>query len=198
LLLDEIEKAHPDVWNVFLQVFDAGRLTDSRGDVADFSECVVIMTSNLGTGATERKSVGFAVGGDDTAHQGRVLEVVHSSMRPELLNRLDSIIVFRPLTPGDIRNITLTEINRLRLAIAQQGYVIVVNDDVIDHVANAGYNEHFGARHVHRAIEHQLLESLAVVGPGHWHAELSDASVAWHPVAGHADRPHPPAAAPMA
>jgi len=179
VLLDEIEKAHPDVWNVFLQVFDAGRLTDSRGDVADFASTVVIMTSNLGTGVSERKAIGFATTDDDASHEARVREVVAREMRPELLNRIDATVVFRALDRDTITEIARTEVARLVATLGPRGYLIEVGDEAIELIATDGYDERFGARHVQRAIERHLLESLAQVGPGKWVVRVADGAVTW-------------------
>ena len=182
VLLDEIEKAHPDVWNTFLQVFDAGRLTDSRGEVADFASTVVIMTSNLGTGVSERKAVGFtestsSVGG----HRERVLEVVAREMRPELLNRIDATVVFQALGREEIARIATAEIARLTVTVGARGYLLRVEPAVIDLVADDGYDPRFGARHLQRAIERHLLEPLAQRGPGTWHVAVVDGVLTWQP-----------------
>lgn len=180
VLLDEIEKAHPDVWNIFLQVFDAGRLTDSRGEVADFSSTVVIMTSNLGTGIAERKAIGFDANHDAvSAHERRVLDVVAQSLRPELLNRIDSTVVFRSLDKGTITDIARSEIERLASTIGPRGFLIQVGDEAVELIAADGYDEKFGARHVQRAIERHLLEPLAERGPGRWKACVVEGRVEW-------------------
>jgi MoxR-like ATPase len=164
VLLDEIEKAHPDVWNVFLQVFDAGRLTDSKGETADFSSTVVIMTSNLGTGITERVSMGFNANRNEAAQQDhRIMEVVRQSMRPELLNRIDSSVVFRPLDKQTIIDIARSEVGRLASTLGPRGYLIEVGEDAVQYIAADGYDENFGARHVQRAIECRLLEPLVAI-----------------------------------
>ena len=181
ILLDEIEKAHPDVWNVFLQVFDAGRLTDSRGEVADFSSVIVIMTSNLGTGVTEHKAMGFTATNDDRDSERRVLEVVGQAMRPELLNRIDGTVVFRPLDKTTIADIARSEIDRLAATLGPRGFAVQVGKDVVDLVAADGYDAKFGARHVQRAIERHLLEPLAEKGPGKWKASIADGRITWGP-----------------
>ena len=181
LLLDEIEKAHPDVWNVFLQVFDAGRLTDSKGEIAEFSSSVVIMTSNLGTGVSERKAIGFTQSTtDENEHEARVLEVLKESMRPELLNRLDSVIVFRSLDRDAILAITRSEIDRIVASLGTRGFAVRVTDDVVRFVADDGYDEAYGARHVQRSIERNLLEPLASGGRGSWRVSVAEGALAWH------------------
>ena len=182
VLLDEIEKAHPDVWNVFLQVFDAGRLTDSRGEVADFSSAIVIMTSNLGTGISESKPVGFLAGsGSDDAEQ-RITEVVLKAMPPELVNRLDGTVVFRPLEPDMLRVIARREVERLVRTLAGRGYVVDVDDATIELVARDGHDSRYGARHVQRAIERLFLEELARRGPGRWRVTGTADGLMWSAV----------------
>jgi MoxR-like ATPase len=184
VLLDEIEKAHPDVWNVFLQVFDAGRLTDSRGDVADFSSTIVIMTSNLGTGVSASKPVGFLAGGAgaDADAERRIMEVVTKAMPPELVNRLDGTVVFHPLEPEMLRVIARREVERVVRTLAGRGYVVDVDEATIDLVASDGYDPRYGARHVQRAIERLFLEELARRGPGAWRVSGVDGALAWSAV----------------
>ena len=180
VLLDEIEKAHPAVWNLFLQVFDAGRLTDSRGEVADFSKTVIIMTSNLGTGFTERKPVGFADLGDARADRtSRVLDVVAQTMRPELLNRLDGTVVFQPLERSVIEQIARSELERLTFSLAGRGFLVQFDDACVPVIAGDGYDERFGARHLQRAIERHLLEPLAERGPGCWRVSVDNDQLTW-------------------
>ncbi len=182
ILLDEIEKAHPTVWNVFLQVFDAGRLTDSRGNVALFNEAMIVMTSNLGVSDLGRGPVGFA---DDTAtaSQEILLAAVEKTMPPELVNRLDEVVVFEELTEGVIFDIARKEINRIIDRLSSRGYQLVVPHDVVEAVAKAGYDHRFGARHVHRAIERLLLAPLAECTERKLLAHLSDGTPTWrgHP-----------------
>ena len=178
VLLDEIEKAHPDVWNVFLQVFDAGRLTDSRGEVADFSHSVIIMTSNLGTGTSAARAVGFTAGGNGAKEQDlRIKQVVSENLRPELINRLDATVVFRPLDRDAIRSIAALEVDRVFRSVARRGYVLDVDDGVLGFIADDGYDERFGARHVQRSIERNLLEQLVVRGPGRWRATVGESGL---------------------
>jgi len=180
VLLDEIEKAHPDVWNLFLQVFDAGRLTDSRGEVADFSSAVVIMTSNLGTGVTERAAIGFHADRDKSSdHERRVMEVVADAMRPELLNRIDSSIVFHSLDKQTVTDIARAEVAKLASTLGPRGYLLHVDDKAVRMLADDGYDEKFGARHVQRAIERNLLEPLVELGPGAWKTCVVDGRLTW-------------------
>ncbi|KXI19868.1 ATPase family protein [Corynebacterium sp. CMW7794] len=180
LLLDEIEKAHPKVWNTFLQVFDAGRLTDSRGEVADFSDTVIIMTSNLGATSMNVSSLGFG-GGTQTdlveASRERVLGAVKKSMAPELVNRMDAIIPFQPLGKDTIRAIALQEIERITARLAGHGYALTVTDAAVDLIADSGYEPAFGARHVQRAVENLLLLPMPELEPGFILADAVDGKV---------------------
>ena len=180
VLLDEIEKAHPVVWNTFLQVFDAGRLTDARGAVADFSQAVIVMTSNLGAEHFGKPAVGFRrEDGADTAVD-RVLETLRNRMSPELINRIDEVAVFDPLSEADISKITRLEVNRVAVRLRDRGLLVHVDDPIIDHLALTGYSPAYGARHVQRNIERVLLSSLIGLAPGTWRALLGDdGSVSW-------------------
>jgi ATP-dependent Clp protease ATP-binding subunit ClpA len=178
VLLDEIEKAHPTVWNAFLQVFDAGRLTDARGTVADFSDCVVVMTSNLGGRSFQRRAIGF---GDQGAGRPdrEILNVVTATMPPELVNRLDEIAVFYPLDPPAIRAIAEKEIAAAAATLAGRGYHLQVSPEAVDLVAESGYDPAFGARHVQRSIESHLLETLVAEEPGDLEARVVDGEISW-------------------
>ena len=183
LLLDEIEKAHPTVWNAFLQVFDAGRLSDARGNVADFSHTVIAMTSNLGGTAFGSTPLGFSATQDDAAlarrDSERVLEAVRQAMPPELVNRLDEIVVFAPLSPEAIEEIASLEIARMCARLAERGYVIKVGDDVVSLIATTGYDPDYGARHLQRNVERLLLEPLAAVTARDLVAEAADGRIVW-------------------
>jgi ATP-dependent Clp protease ATP-binding subunit ClpA len=170
VLLDEIEKAHQRVWNTFLQVFDAGRLTDSRGNVADFSNVVVIMTSNVGAETFTKSEVGFRTNSDATLQADRVLEQLRETMSPELINRIDEVAVFRALSEEDISAVARIEVDRAAVRLRNRGYVIHVPDAVVDSLARTGYDKRYGARHVQRNIERLLLQSLVDCNPGAWTA----------------------------
>lgn len=162
VLLDEIEKAHPRVWNTFLQVFDAGRLTDGRGVTADFSRAVVIMTSNLGVQEASSRAVGFSGTGGD-ANRGRLLAAVRESMAPELLNRLDEIIVFSALSMDAIIEIARHELDSVSNRLAAAGWSIEFDEGVPEWLAQTGYDPTYGARHLQRNIEREFLALLATV-----------------------------------
>jgi len=183
LLLDEIEKAHPSVWNAFLQVFDAGRLSDSRGNAATFERTVIVMTSNLGASVFASPPVGFAPVQDDlqiaARDSERLLEKVRETLPIELVNRLDEIVVFRPLTEAVIEEIARLEIDRMRTRLAERGYALAISDEVVKLVARTGYDPAFGARHLQRNVERLLLEPLAVTTGRQLAAEVRDDTVVW-------------------
>lgn len=165
VLLDEFEKAHPTVWNTFLQAFDVGRLTDGRGQVADLSNVVFVLTSNLGVAQANRSAVGFGAANGGTLDRGdmaaRVMTVVREHMAPELLNRLDEVVVFNALTTNDIADIARLELERIRERLSARGRVVEYGAGVAEYLAEKGYDPAFGARHLQRSIEKYLLASIA-------------------------------------
>jgi ATP-dependent Clp protease ATP-binding subunit ClpC len=163
VLLDEIEKASPKVWNTFLQVFDEGRLTDGQGKTADFSHTIVIMTSNLGVRKVSEPVASFASSGQSqaTATHDRILDAVRENMAPELLNRLDDIIVFNSLTPAAIREIADDALAKLHNKLAESGWAIRWTPEVPAWLAEHGYDPTYGARHLQRNIERELLPLIA-------------------------------------
>ena len=162
VLLDEIEKAHPDVYNVLLQVFDDGRLTDAKGRVVDFTNTLIIATSNLGADLIERQlrteGAAQAEGGD---LKRELMEVLRGHFRPEFLNRIDEIIVFRALNREQIRNIVDLQLERVRRTAHGQGVELVLDDSLIEHLAATGYRPEFGARELRRLIRTELETQLA-------------------------------------
>ena len=183
LLLDEIEKADPRVWNTFLQVFDAGRLTDSHGRVADFSRVIVIMTSNLGAESFSAPRVGFGTGSANATESDRVLEQVRKAMAPELINRLDQLVVFHPLSPTSIREIAAKEVHDIVAKMAERGYRLTFDDAVLDHLATTGYSSAYGARHLQRNIEQLLLQPLAARQDRDLHASVAGDGITWDAIA---------------
>jgi len=183
IILDEIEKSHPTVWNTFLQVFDDGRLTDGQGNEADFSRTVILMTSNLGSESFRRKqSIGFLAGDSSVSElSDRTQEAVKQTMPPEFINRLDAIVVFDPLTPKMIREIAGREIERALGRLRERGYDTEVPPEVVAFIAEEGYDPAYGARHVHRSIERQLLEALVDQPPGRLSARVVGGEVVWDP-----------------
>jgi ATP-dependent Clp protease ATP-binding subunit ClpC len=163
ILFDEIEKAHPDVFNTLLQVMDDGRLTDAHGRTVDFRNTVIVMTSNLGTGA-KQDTIGFRrVKNDvDADKQYKVIEqALKQAFRPEFLNRLDDIIVFEPLTEPEILRIADLEIDEVRERIAERRIDLVVTAAAEEALAKEGYDPDFGARPLRRLIERKIENPLA-------------------------------------
>ena len=155
ILLDEIEKAHPGVFNLLLQVLDDGRLTDGHGRTVDFRNTVVVMTSNLGTGIIR----GAADGRQDV--RAGVLEVVRGHFRPEFVNRIDEMVVFRPLRREQIRAIVEFEVARLRARLAERGIGLAVTEAALDRIADIGYDPVYGARPLRRAFRAEVENPLA-------------------------------------
>ncbi|OAQ14864.1 protein disaggregation chaperone [Bibersteinia trehalosi Y31] len=156
ILLDEVEKAHPDVFNILLQVLDDGRLTDGQGRTVDFRNTVVIMTSNLGSHLIQ-----------ENAHKGydvvkeMVMEVVGQHFRPEFINRIDETVMFHSLGKEHIRSIARIQLERLIKRLAERGYEVSVSDAALDHIGEAGFDPLFGARPLKRAIQQELENPLA-------------------------------------
>jgi len=162
VLLDEIEKAHPVVWNTFLQVFDAGRLTDSRGTTADFSSTIIVMTSNLGAAAASAPALGFGNGqADANRARDKIIGVVKERMAPELINRIDELVVFDALGREAIEEIAESELNRVCLRLAEAGWELSYDSGVVEHLAATGYDSAYGARHLQRNIERLFLTLIA-------------------------------------
>ncbi|WP_010129376.1 ATP-dependent chaperone ClpB [Haemophilus sputorum] len=156
VLLDEVEKAHPDVFNILLQVLDDGRLTDGQGRTVDFRNTVVIMTSNLGSHLIqEAPEASYA------EMKALVMSVVGQHFRPEFINRIDETVVFHPLGQEHIRAIALIQLERLIKRMAERGYEVTVTDNAIDHIGKAGFDPLFGARPLKRAIQQELENPLA-------------------------------------
>lgn len=157
VLLDELEKAHPDVFNVFLQILDEGRLTDGQGRTVDFRNCVLIMTSNLGSDWI----AAMAGTSDYPAMAARARRELESLFRPEFLNRIDDVIVFRPLGREDIRRIVALQIERLNDLLAGSGMRVDADSDALDLLADLGYDPVYGARPLKRLIQKQVQNELA-------------------------------------
>jgi ATP-dependent Clp protease ATP-binding subunit ClpB len=157
ILLDEVEKAHPDVFNVLLQVLDDGRLTDGQGRTVDFRNTVIVMTSNLGSDIIQQKA------GEENYAEMRdaVMEVVRVAFRPEFINRLDEIVVFHPLQKAQIRAIAAIQIEFLRRRLKERDLDLFVSDAALDRLGEAGFDPVYGARPLKRAIRAQLENPLA-------------------------------------
>jgi ATP-dependent Clp protease ATP-binding subunit ClpA len=175
LLLDEIEKAHPTVWNTFLQVFDAGRLTDSKGTTVDFSGAVIVMTSNIGAVEAAAAPLGFVTSGADVKlARGRVLRAVKETMAPELVNRIDELVVFDPLSMDAIEEIAVRELAKACHRLAESGWSVRYDDDVVKYLVATGYDPAYGARHLQRNIERLFLGLIAEAGTKRAHVRVAD------------------------
>ena len=159
VLLDEVEKAHPDVFNVLLQVLDDGRLTDGQGRTVDFRNTVIVMTSNLGSHLIQE----MAAGGEASyeAMKDAVMEIVGKHFRPEFINRIDEVVVFHPLSREQIRQITEIQVRYLRRRLQDRHMDLVLTDAALDKLGEAGYDPVYGARPLKRAIQHLLENPLA-------------------------------------
>src|SRR5438105_2984489 len=158
ILLDEIEKAHPDVLNVLLQLLDDGRLTDGKGRTVDFKNTVVIMTSNVGS----REIQEAAADGNEAEMRSRALEVLRGHFRPEFLNRIDDIVVFHPLTPEQLAAIVELQVKQLSGRLQDKHITLVLTDRVKQHLARAGYDVVYGARPLKRLLLREILNPLAL------------------------------------
>ncbi|MGW2824046.1 ATP-dependent Clp protease ATP-binding subunit [Streptomyces sp. NPDC001443] len=166
LLLDEIEKAHPDVFNILLQVLDDGRLTDSQGRTVDFTNTVIVMTSNLGSEAIVRRGagIGFGPGGDgadEEARREQILRPLREHFRPEFINRIDEIVVFQQLTTEQLRKITDLLLEKTRRLLHAQGMEIEFTDAAVDWLASRGYQPEYGARPLRRTIQREVDNQLS-------------------------------------
>jgi ATP-dependent Clp protease ATP-binding subunit ClpC len=165
VLFDEIEKAHPDVFNLLLQVLDDGRLSDSLGHVVDFKNTILIMTSNLGTQLIgKRTSPGFLKDAKDESYdkmKERVMEELKRSFRPEFINRIDEIIVFHPLEVEHIKSIISLMINRINAQLADKSIRIVLTPEAEDFLVTHGYDSTYGARQLRRTIQKHIEDPLA-------------------------------------
>lgn len=167
VLFDEIEKAHPDVFNILLQVLDDGRLTDSKGRTVNFRNTIIIMTSNLGSHLIQEE-IG-KMNSEDAAAREKTLEglkqklmvMLKQTIRPEFLNRIDETIMFTPLTKEEIAGVVRLQMNSVSKMLSQQGFTLTVTDKAIDALAQAGFDPEFGARPVKRAIQRDVLNALS-------------------------------------
>jgi ATP-dependent Clp protease ATP-binding subunit ClpB len=157
VLFDEIEKAHPEVFNVLLQLLDDGRLTDGHGRTVDFRNSVVIMTSNLGN----ELWMGASVSGDPVSRD-TVIRVLQAHFRPEFLNRIDEIVIFHPLTRQHLAQIVDIQLRLVSARLADRGYTLEVSEAAREYLAEVGYDPDFGARPLKRAIQRELQDPLAL------------------------------------
>ena len=164
VLFDEIEKAHPDVFNILLQVLDDGRLTDNKGRTVNFKNTIIIMTSNLGSQYIQAQMRGLTDSNRDgriKETKAKVMEMLKKTIRPEFLNRIDDIIMFLPLTQSQIAQVVTLQMNKVRKMLESQGFTLNWTPAAIDYLAQVGYDPEFGARPVKRAIQDYVLNDLS-------------------------------------
>ncbi len=164
VLLDEIEKAHPDVFNILLQVLDDGRLTDNKGRVANFKNTIIIMTTNIGSQVIQENFERLTPENEEYVLEetkNQVFELLKRSVRPEFLNRVDELIMFRPLSQKDIRKIVDIQFRLIQKRLEENGIKIEATDDVLDHLGKAGFDPQFGARPLKRVLQREILNELS-------------------------------------
>ncbi len=163
VLFDEIEKAHPDVFNILLQVLDDGRLTDNKGRVADFKNTIIIMTSNLGSSIIQEHFSKAEVVDDLVVEEAKeeVMTLLRKTIRPELLNRIDEILMFKPLSKKEIRSIVKLQMRQLEELLSQNNLSLSLTDYALDALAASGYDPQYGARPLKRVIQKQILNNLS-------------------------------------
>jgi len=164
VLLDEIEKAHPDVFNILLQVLDDGRLTDNKGRVVNFRNTIIIMTSNMGSQLIQENLKNYK--GDDGSAimeqtRRQVMELLRKTIRPEFLNRVDEIIMFTPLTHEEIREIVELQFNRIREMLKEKDIDIVPDEEALEWIAKVGFDPVYGARPIKRVIQREVVNELS-------------------------------------
>jgi len=164
VLFDEIEKAHPDVFNILLQVLDDGRLTDNKGRTVNFKNTIIIMTSNLGSQYIQSQFENLNAGNQDKVIEDTkktVMGMLKKTIRPEFLNRIDETIMFLPLTKNQIADVVKLQMNAVKKMLEPQGFTLETTDAAIDYLAEVGFDPEFGARPVKRAIQHYVLNDLS-------------------------------------
>jgi ATP-dependent Clp protease ATP-binding subunit ClpC len=165
ILFDEIEKAHPEVFNILLQVIDEGRLTDGKGRVVNFKNTIIILTSNIGSQFVEKmESIGFSNNSEKTDYgnmKEKVMEALKDNFRPEFLNRLDEVIVFDVLSPSAIKEIVGLRVKVVRNRLFAKGINFEINEEALSYLAKEGYDPHYGARPLNRLIQNKILNPVA-------------------------------------
>ncbi len=164
ILLDEIEKAHPDVFNILLQVLDDGRLTDNKGRVANFKNTIIIMTSNIGSHIIRDRFAQMDAHNQEQVVEDtkdEVFELLKQTIRPEFLNRIDEIVMFQPLTRKEIRKIVNIQFKQIQQRLAEQGIAIEADNEVLDFIGNEGFDQQFGARPLKRVLQRRVLNALS-------------------------------------
>jgi ATP-dependent Clp protease ATP-binding subunit ClpB len=158
VLLDEVEKAHLDVFNILLQVLDDGRITDSQGRVVDFRNTIIVMTSNIGSDHILNLSADDA---DYEKMQKQVMQSLRNHFRPEFLNRIDDLIIFHTLKRDELRQIVRLQIRRIERLLEEQKITLSLSESALDHIVNTGYDPTYGARPLKRAIQRELENPIA-------------------------------------
>jgi ATP-dependent Clp protease ATP-binding subunit ClpB len=164
VLLDEIEKAHPDVFNILLQVLDDGRLTDNKGRTANFKNTIIIMTSNIGSHLIQEKFEKYNDANKDelmAEAKINVMDLLKRSIRPEFLNRIDDIIMFTPLTRENVRKIVELQFVDISAKLNEQGVSIEMSEEALDWLSQLGYDPQFGARPLKRVLQRKILNELS-------------------------------------
>jgi ATP-dependent Clp protease ATP-binding subunit ClpB len=162
VLFDEIEKAHPEVFNIFLQILDDGRLTDSKGRLVNFKNTVIIMTSNVGSQYIHEYQQGMKSPAQEEEMRRKVEEELHRHFRPEFLNRIDDVIVFHALELQHIKKIIEIQIKGLAAMIGERGLTLEISEGAKEHLARAGYDPAFGARPLKRTLQKEIVDPLAI------------------------------------
>jgi ATP-dependent Clp protease ATP-binding subunit ClpB len=164
VLLDEIEKAHPDVFNILLQVLDDGRLTDNKGRMVNFKNTLIIMTSNIGSHIIQENFDNMVSGQEEQVKENTRIELLShlkQTVRPEFINRIDETILFTPLTKENTLSIVHIQLDQLKERLKQNDINLVIKEDAVEWIAEAGYDPHFGARPIKRVIQKQVLNELS-------------------------------------
>ncbi|MEI2709933.1 MAG: AAA family ATPase [Chitinophagaceae bacterium] len=164
VLLDEIEKAHPDVWNILLQVLDDGRLTDNKGRMVNFKNTIIIMTSNMGSHIIQDAFENVNENNVDAVTEKakvEVMQLLRQTIRPEFLNRVDEIIMFQPLLKKQIASIINIQLNGLKKLVATNGIQLVFSDYLVEYLSENGYDAQFGARPLKRLIQKEIVNGLS-------------------------------------
>ncbi len=172
ILFDEIEKAHPEVFNMLLQVIDEGRLTDGKGRIVNFKNTIIILTSNIGSQFIEKmESIGFSnndASKDYSQMKDKVMESLKDHFRPEFINRLDEIVVFDILSPEAIREIVSLRVQVVKDRLRAKGIDFKISEEALSYLAKEGYDPHYGARPLNRLIQNKILNPVAsyIIGNG--------------------------------
>ena len=162
VLLDEIEKAHPDTFNILLQVLDEGRLTDNKGRTADFKNTIIIMTSNMGSHLIQESFEKYKDTEEATEKaKEEVLQLLKQTVRPEFINRIDDIVMFTPLTQDNIKQIVRLQLGGIIKLVARENITLEATNEAIDYLAKRGYDPQFGARPVKRVIQKEVMNALS-------------------------------------